>query len=41
MVLFTRSNSERMKTLYAYELAYQRLSLLVGEAFLTQRESAQ
>jgi outer membrane protein TolC len=41
MVLYSRSNSERLKTLYAYELAYQRLSALVGEAFMNQRESSQ
>jgi len=41
MVLYSKSNSERLKTLYAYELAYQRLSTLVGEAFLKQRESSQ
>jgi len=41
MVLYSRSNSERLRTLYAYELAYQRLGALVGEAFLNQRESSQ
>ena len=41
MVLYSRSASERLRTLYSYELAYQRLGALVGEAFLKQRESSQ
>ncbi len=41
MVLYSRANSERLKTLYDYELAYQRLGALVGEDYLKQRESSQ
>lgn len=41
MVLYTRSNGERLESLYAYELAYQRLNALVGEAFMNQPESSQ
>ncbi len=41
MVLYSRSNAERLKTLYAYELAYRRLGALVGEDFLNQREASQ
>lgn len=36
MVLFSRSNTERMRTVYALELAYQRLLRLVGADFLEQ-----
>ena len=41
MVLFSRSSAERLQTLYAFELAYQRLSALVGADFLSQFKSAQ
>jgi outer membrane protein TolC len=36
MVMFSRSNSERLRSLYAFELAYQRLTALVGADFLSQ-----
>jgi hypothetical protein len=36
MVLYSRSNSQRLQSLYAYELAYQRLLALVGAEFLTE-----
>jgi outer membrane protein TolC len=36
MVLYSRSNSERLQALYAFELAYQRLTALVGADFLSQ-----
>ncbi|MBT8435164.1 MAG: TolC family protein [Gammaproteobacteria bacterium] len=36
MVLYSRSNSERLRALYAFELAYQRLSVMVGIDFLNQ-----
>jgi outer membrane protein TolC len=36
MVLYSRSNTERLQSLYAFELAYQRLSTLVGADFLDQ-----
>lgn len=36
MVLYSRSNSERLQSLYAFELAYQRLSTMVGADFLDQ-----
>ncbi len=36
MVLYSRSNSERLQSLYAFELAYQRLSAMVGTDFLNQ-----
>ncbi|MCP4334680.1 MAG: TolC family protein [Gammaproteobacteria bacterium] len=36
MVLYSRSNSERMQTLYAFELAYQRLAALVGADYLQE-----
>ena len=41
MVLYTRGNSERQRTIYDYELAYQRLSALVGEDYLKQLETVQ
>ena len=41
MVLYSRSSSERLQTLYAFELAYQRLSALVGTDFLSQFATAQ
>ncbi len=34
MVLYTRSNSQRLRASYAFELAYQRLVALVGEDYL-------
>lgn len=36
MVLYSRSNTERLQSLYAFELAYQRLSAMVGADFLNQ-----
>jgi len=36
MVLYSRSNTERLRALYAYELTYQRLVALVGADFLDQ-----
>jgi outer membrane protein TolC len=36
MVLYSRSNTERLQSLYAFELAYQRLSAMVGADFLHQ-----
>jgi len=36
MVLYSRSNAERMQTLYAFELAYQRLATLVGADYLQE-----
>ncbi len=41
MVLFSRSNTERLRSLYAFEHAYQRLAALVGTEFLKQSASAQ
>lgn len=41
MVLYSRSNTRRLQSLYAYELAYQRLSALVGGEFLKQPTSSQ
>ncbi len=38
MVLYTRSNAERLRKLYAYELAYRRLGALVGEDFLARAD---
>lgn len=38
MVLYTRSDTERLRRLYDYELAYQRLGALVGEDFLSQAD---
>ena len=34
MVLYSRSNSNRLRALYAFELAYQRLAALVGIEYL-------
>jgi outer membrane protein TolC len=34
MVLYSRSSGERLRALYAFELAYQRLAALVGTDFL-------
>jgi len=36
MVLYSRSNTERQRALYALEVAYQRLTALVGADFLNQ-----
>lgn len=36
MVLYSRSNTERLQSLYAFELTYQRLSAMVGADFLNQ-----
>ena len=36
MVLYSRSNTEHLQSLYAFELAYQRLSAMVGADFLNQ-----
>jgi outer membrane protein TolC len=41
MVLYSRSNTERLEALYAYELAYQRLAALVGADYLEQSASSQ
>ena len=41
MVNYSRSNEARLRTLYAYELAYQRLAALVGEDFLTAKTIAE
>jgi len=41
MVSYSRSNAERLRTLYDYELAYQRLTALVGENFLAQSSAPQ
>ena len=41
MVLYSRSSSERLQTLYAFELAYQRLTALVGADFLSQFATSQ
>ncbi len=41
MVLYSRSNTERLRALYAFELAYQRLAALVGIDFLNQFSSSQ
>lgn len=38
MVLYTRSNAERLRKLYDYELAYQRLAELVGADFLDRTD---
>jgi hypothetical protein len=38
MVLYTRSNAERLRRLYAYELAYRRLGALVGDDFLDRAD---
>jgi len=36
MALYTRGNADRLRALFEYELAYHRLVLLVGEAYLDQ-----
>jgi len=36
MVLYSRSNSQRLRSLYALEMAYRRLAALVGNDFLNQ-----
>jgi len=41
MVLFSRSNTERQRVLYALEVAYQRLAALVGTDFLNQLAKSQ
>ena len=41
MVLYSRSNSQRLQSLYAYELAYQRLAALLGAEFLNQPTTSQ
>ncbi len=41
MVLYSRSNSERLQVLYAFELAYQRLAALVGAEFLQESAASQ
>lgn len=41
MVLYSRSNGRRLQSLYAYELAYQRLAALVGSDFLNQPAPSQ
>jgi len=41
MVLYSRSSSERLQALYAFELAYQRLTALVGADFLSQFAKSQ
>jgi outer membrane protein TolC len=41
MVLYSRSNAERLRALYAFELAYQRLAALVGDNYLAQSAEAQ
>ena len=41
MVLYSRSSSERLQALYAFELAYQRLTSLVGAEFLSQFATSQ
>jgi hypothetical protein len=41
MVLYSRSNAERLRALYAFELAYQRLGALVGAQYLEASNSTQ
>jgi outer membrane protein TolC len=41
MVLYSRSSAERLQALYALELAYQRLTALVGADFLSQFATSQ
>lgn len=41
MARYSRSTSQRLRSIYAYELAYQRLSALVGSEFLQQPTSSQ
>jgi len=41
MVLYSRSNAERLRALYAFELAYQRLVALVGAQYLEAPNSTQ
>jgi outer membrane protein TolC len=41
MVLYSRSNAERLRALYAFELAYQRLGALVGAQYLAASNSTQ
>jgi outer membrane protein TolC len=39
MVLYSRSNAQRLRSLYAFELAYQRLVALIGIDFINQTPS--
>lgn len=41
MVLYSRSNASRLRTLYEFELAYQRLAALVGSDYLNQPSPTQ
>ena len=41
MVLFSRTNSRRLRSTYALELAFRRLEALVGVEFLEQSQQAQ
>jgi len=41
MVLYSRSSAERLRALYAFELAYQRLGALVGAQYLEASNSTQ
>ncbi|MCP4388940.1 MAG: TolC family protein [Gammaproteobacteria bacterium] len=41
MVLYSRSNSQRLQSLYAFELAYQRLVALIGIDFMNQSTPSQ
>jgi hypothetical protein len=41
MVLYSRSNANRLRALYAWELAYQRLAALIGAEFMQQPTEAQ
>jgi outer membrane protein TolC len=41
MVSYSRTNAERLRAIYAYELAYQRLAALVGENVLLQTAASQ
>ena len=39
MIEFSRTNAERLRAIYAFELAWRRLARLVGEEFLASRPS--
>ena len=41
MVLYSRSNTERLRVLYEFELAYQKLAALVGADYLQEAASLQ
>lgn len=41
MVQYSRSNAERLRALYAWELAYRRLAALVGDSYLAQNAQPQ